>query len=478
MCLAIYIVIYKIFDALTIQTQGDPFYYHLAGARIFYYQGWQYLVTDLQSYAQAGWYDAVYVIPFFFTHNKIAIQLFGQETHLLLSLFLGAFCIFRWIPNKTLAIFGAISLITISRDFVQFMYAKNDGVVASLTLITAYWIYKKKSPYLIGLGLGLISSVKMSGLIATAVLSLIYTFNERRNFKAVLKCAITSLVVISPILLRNYWMTGDPVFPGMVDHFTSKMSSSTRGYYHYFFSQPSTSFSIVQSFKDLALGKAVYWIGFVIAFDKARKRDWDGFSFFIAALAIFGFYTFSHGVYQGARFFFATFFLMIFFTFNELSKRTLNPKYFWPLLVLILVDSNVGFSGQKIYGNLTELTHHSEEELIERHIDQFRMVKAMDRHPRMPTYIYSDKPSESFHLDPQYHLIHYQHAPNADYFVKCLDVKTILPLINKYKYFWLNPEISNLCYDEIRTHTKMITTLRMLGTDESLYLNSNVANGN
>ena len=252
--LFIYVLVYKFADGLTIQTHGDPQYYHLAGAKIFLTHGLKVLAHDLQGYAQAGLFDALYVIPLLFTKNLLAVQLIAQEMHLAFSLFLGAFLFRRWIPNRTLGILGAISLMTISRDFAFFIYAKNDGVVALTTLIAAYWIYKRKPAALIGLGLGLIPSIKMSGLICSFSLALIYCFQNRKNFKAILVAGGVSILTLLPMMVKNFYFTANPVFPVLLKLIPGTVSVYTQSLYLHYFSEAPTISSIVQNFQDLFLG--------------------------------------------------------------------------------------------------------------------------------------------------------------------------------------------------------------------------------
>src|SRR5436190_20600913 len=83
-----FVFLFKFLDALTIQTHGDAFVYHLVGAKILFFQGWDALVQDLQVYAQAGVWDLFYLLPSLFTSNPIAIQLVVRLMPLSVSLFL------------------------------------------------------------------------------------------------------------------------------------------------------------------------------------------------------------------------------------------------------------------------------------------------------------------------------------------------------------------------------------------------------
>jgi hypothetical protein len=466
--LLFYIICYKIADALTIHTHGDTFYYHLAGAKTFLNHGISILAHDNQGYAQGGLFDLLYFIPFFFTKNLISIQLIAQEMHLLFSLFLGAFLFKKWIPNRMFALLGAISLITIARDFAFFLYAKNDGVVAVAALFSSYLIYKNRSLFWIGLSLALIPTIKMSGVIASAVLGICFIYKNRSDFKRILIVIITAAIFVLPALIKNNYFTGDPFFPILINVFHSKLSLTSQEYYQNFFAQPPTLDSILLNFNDLLFGKLVYWIGFFLAYLKIKRKDWDGLIFFVAAIGIFLIYTFSHGLYQGARFFFSVYFLLIFFTFFELSKTGMQKKYFWPLIFVILIDGNIGPIWSKLYGNISELTHHSQEELLRKKISVFSLVTSLDRHPQKETFIYSDCKPESFHLDPNYRLIHYENSRQSDFFQTC-SAQSDVDQIKQFRYFWISKNIDNICYKAIFANTNLISKVEIDGETVRIY---------
>ncbi|MBS1959540.1 MAG: hypothetical protein JST80_08730 [Bdellovibrionales bacterium] len=451
-------LLYKICDAFSIQTHGDAFYYHLAGAKTLVHHGLQVLMNDLQIYAQAGWFDLLYVIPVWLTSNVIAIQLIAQLMHVFAGLILGAVLTLKWIPNRIYGLLGAIAILTISRDSAFFIYAKNDGVVAMLTLLACHAMYKRQSPYWIGFLLGLLPSIKMSGLVSSTVLGLIYavvTLKESAGISPALIAGLTAFAAFLPAMIKNYLFTGDPLFPGMVNHFPGTLSTTTQEVYLRYFSTPATVSSILANTKELFLGKIVYLLSFAIVPWKLKRKDHDGLIFFIAGLAIFFAHSATNGTPQGARFFFATFFLLIFFTFNELSKLNLKPKWNWALLALILVDSKIDMAPRAIIGNFKELATHTTEELLERNIVQMKFLKYIDPNPPGPQMVYSDSKVEFFHLHPAYRFVHAELSRNADFIIKCAGPDDVAKL-DQFEYFILMRPIQNPCYDKVRTQGKLL----------------------
>lgn len=455
----------KIGESLLPYDHADALYYHLAGARIWFESSWSEIWVHLTAYAQAGYFDLVYYLLFFVTHSLLKIQVLGQFLHFFCSLGLGSLFIF-WRLEGIWGILGALSLLTIAKDASYFLFAKNDGVLAFLSLAVTYLIINRKNLYLIGLLLGLLIGVKMSGLLVVIPLSLILAWDYRKNFTKLSGPALLAFLIILPKLAENMIYTGNPFFPALLKKFPGTLTPAILDHYFHFFGLPINLPVLKSLLADFFLGKIIFILAIPILLMNLWKKYYRINLYYLVGLSIFLLYLVLNGGYQAARFFFSGYFLTVFFIFASLKNFDEEKKYFEKnraliiatILALILIDSKIDKTVKRSFYAVRDFAILSEGEILKKHVPHVVIWEQLEKSlakPLKPSLVLTDYHSESFYLPSGYRLHQPDHTRAPNFFYYCQEASDI-ERIYTYRYVLLGFWRDNPCYHHVIQKTKLI----------------------
>lgn len=452
----------KVGESLLPYDHADALYYHLAGARIWYESSWSEIWVHLTGYAQAGYFDFVYFLLFFVSHSLLKIQVLGQFLHFFFSLGLGSLFIFWRLESSIWGILGALSLLTIAKDASYFLYAKNDGVLALLSLIATYLIINRKNLYLIALFLGLLIGVKMSGMLVVIPLSLILAWDYRRQIPKLIGPALLALIIILPKLIENYIYTGNPLFPALLKKIPGTLTPAILDHYFHFFGLPLGPEVLKRLLADFFLGKVIFLLAIPLLLINFWKKNYRINLYYLVGLSVFALYLLLNGGYQAARFFFSGYFLTVFFIFITLKTLDSEKKYFEKkrslilvgVLALILIDGKIDKSLKRGFYAVRDFSTLSEKEILKRHIPHVAIWEQLEK-PLKSALILTDYHSESFYLPSGYRLHQPDHTMGPNFFYYCKEPGDI-ERIYQYRYVLLGFWRDNPCYHHVTEKTKLI----------------------
>lgn len=453
--LTLLVAILKHFESLTFFSHSDPLFYHLPLARYWLLWGLDETYRNLCNGLVTGYFDHLYLLTVGLSPTLWMGQLSSQFLHTLCSLGLGAAITYYYFRDRPiLAHSSAIAILTIAGGATYFLYAKNDGVLASVGLLSAIVIFDSKhksNPIIVGLLLGLLPAIKMNGLFLTIPMALIFTFDQRKRPMNVVLSAIIAFGVWSPILLRNYYYIGNPFFPGLLNHFPGTSSEAMIETYTGFMSSSPSLSSTWENTKIYLLPK-IFLITFPFIFSKAAAlKNWR---YLVTSLSFFFFYLLTNGGVVSYRFLFPVAFLNIFVYFLFLSEKKSLPR-FWPylLILIVLIDSKVDHSVKrltKLPAQFQEL-HHDPKTFLNRETPNTQFWDHLPQTDQVK--IITDTFHETYYA-PENILLHCNEcSPQAGFLYTC-ESETDIEQLKQYNYaILLTSKIrrnkDNPCYQHI-----------------------------
>lgn len=310
-------------------------------------------LRELCGALMTGLFDHLYIVTVNIMPERWQGQLLSQFTHYFFSLGLGSLVLlYHFRDRKIIAYLSALSLLTLSSGASYFFYAKNDGPLALAVLVAALVIcypHQKSHPLVVGLLLGLLPLIKLSGLFATIPLALIYVFDQRKNPLSIITAAITAFIVWSPLLIRNWSYIGTPFFPGLLSVFPGDASEAIIATYAQYVAKELSFSSFLKILQIVFMSKIIILLGLVFITKESflkHKR------LLITVMSYTCIYLVINGGVTSYRFFFPVMFLMTAYVFHLMrdhAKLAHPPKMAWIiLLIIILADSKIDNTIKKI----------------------------------------------------------------------------------------------------------------------------------
>jgi hypothetical protein len=439
-------------ESLLPYDHSDALYYHLAGAKIWYFTSFKDLILNLPTYAQAGIFDIFYYPLFFLKLSLVKTQSLAQFLHFFCSIGLASFFCLMSGRKTWWGVLAAIAMLTIAKDGSYFVFAKNDGVLALIGLFTAYSVVEKKPWLQTALLMGLLPLIKLSGIYVVIPTSLLYVYLNR-NIKDILRVAVISIAMLSLALLKNYFVTGNPLFPGGSNHFPGLMSPSMIQYNQGFFGNGVTLATLKGLLSDLFLGKIILIFSVPVFFYNLKKKNISANYYFLIALVIFLTYVLTNGGYQAARFFFTCHFLLIYFLFLSFKSIELKPSWMIAILILILADAKVDKTMKRAWYAIRDYSSLSEKEIVLKHIPHTHFWEKLPI-SQLPQFIVSDYVSETYYLPSNYILHIPDHSPQADFLYHCEGER--FNELKRYQFALISKNLINACYQKIRQGTLLL----------------------
>lgn len=443
-------------EAICFFRHGDALNYHLVGPRFWLETSWLEMTNDLWGNFQSGLFEALYLLTIGIFGNTLWGQLSSQLLHFLLGQGLAALVLFKFFKARKKEIIGALaglSILTISKSADFFLYAKNDGALACLGLILALMLFDdsfvslngKKRNLFLGILMGVIPAIKMSGLFIVLPLSIYFVLINYHRLSDVFITAITALLVFSPILIRNYYFIGNPFFPGLIELFPGVLTDEMKRYYLYHMSNKLSFSSFIAASKSLFTGKIIFLIFFPILFCRLKDKRLPFFSIFV--LSIFILYLLVNGGLVVERFFFICYFLITTMIFVFLSEKNFKNKYYYLLLVLILVDSKVDKSIKRIVNFIPSYFNENSLDIVYKHSPYASIWKGVSSTGKKELVI-SDLFAQQFYSPDGFRIHQFRGRPDVEFLGKC--ESSDISKLQKYSYAILAEKNQNPCYEKIR----------------------------
>ena len=458
----------KLVETIYLFNQVDALAYHLVGGRYWIEDGIFQMSKWFIQFFQAGYFDYFYVIPNFIFGSTMLTQISGQSMHFIFSLGLACLVFIKYFKGNYWGFIGSLLILSLSRDGRFWLYAKNDGVLASVTLITSILIFEKhyqnkiknKKIYFIIVGglLGLLPGIKMLGLFATIPLSLSFAWINRKNVKMIIPSTLIALIVWAPILIRNYYFLETPFFPGLIKIFPGNLPPGIIKLYSSMMSSPFTVNSLLLQIRDCIFSKLFFFIIPIIWFFNVKFKK-EGNEYLYVSVIYLTLYLCTNGSVRYARFFFPCHILLAFYTIKSLSQYKINNLFLWPLTIFILADSKIDLGVKHIVDAIKIYSSkENQKQIINTMIPLTRIWNYVDKNNKdKKIYIISDYSSQVFYSPKNYRLEQSQSHRKADFFYNCTEKQ--LHKLKRYSYAIITKDIKNPCYNIIRNRGTKLYTL-------------------
>lgn len=376
--LFIFIWIIKCLESLYLFSHGDALNYHIVWPKILHEVGLNTLFTEFFPVWLAGYFDLLYIIPFSLFGASPWAQMMSQFLHFFFSLGLGSFILVSFFRKTDLAYLMGIILLTLNKSSDFFLYAKNDGFIALLVLVSYIMLTHiesdrkvLKNTLLISLLAGIAVGSKLSAAFSFLPIGLYLTFLfiKRSQYRYITYSFFTSLALALPPLYLKWIYLKSPFFPGLLSVFPGDFSPENLQAWKNFVSKKASLSSILTNLKYYFFNKAVF-IALPLSFIFRKKAIWLPL---LLSLSSFLLYLLFNGGVTSARFYFASVFLLVlalgelFLHFFEKipSKRNI---IFVVLLILTLVDSKLDKSLGRITIFGQDVFSIKERELVRKYI--------------------------------------------------------------------------------------------------------------
>lgn len=224
------LVLSRLLFALYPQLQADPLTYHVTSAKIWAAQDALRFIPWLPWALQGGIFEYYYTSLATIIHDPLTLLLACQASHVLFGsglVALTVFSIVRLIGISTnTAMLVVLASILFPIDSLMMIRAKNDGITLLFSLLSLRAFFQNRR-ILIGIFAGAAIATKWSSLFFvlpffTAISIIDIRKNSLKNSLInIFTMGILILGVASPIALRNWLWTENPMFPAMGQLFPS-----------------------------------------------------------------------------------------------------------------------------------------------------------------------------------------------------------------------------------------------------------------
>ena len=457
-------VFLKFLDCFAPFQHVDALALYLTFNKVVVESSWQEMINDTNFYySLTGYFHHLFYIPALVFKRGIPLQGTAQVLHFLFGLGLASFLVFKNIKQKHLKSIAGIGLLTISADSEFLQYAKSDGVVAMLLLVFVIILFNninqlnQKISLVLGGILGLAIGVKLSALYSVIPLALFFYYQliRKKEYKLVLLSGFTTLIMISPLLLRNYLVTGNPLFPGLLGVFPGNVPIEMREFFNAHLKLNISDFwSYLSHTKYLFKGKVILYLFPVLIYINFKRQNHLNNQIAFVGLLPFVMYMVLAGGIPYIRFIFPVYFILIYFIFKSLDQLEIDKKWLWLLLVVCLVDSKIDKSVKRTW-EFFQLLPATEVEIVRARTYHSQVWERITPNESGKTRILSDYLAESFYAPQNVRLYHYPVNKHAVFLKNCLDVSEI----EKFDYAFLSNRINSACTRAIQTQWNLIHTM-------------------
>ncbi len=449
-----FILCLKALECFTPFSHGDAFSYHLIIPKHIIELGFTDTLSKFFPTVIAGYFDLLYLIPLSLFKNTLAGQISSQLLHFLIGQGLASFLMTKIIKDNQLKWIAGIAALTLAKSGDMFLYAKNDGVVVSASLL--FYYFSNKSILRKGVLLGLLPSIKLSGVFIALPLILNEIVFKKIKLIEILILGVTSILIFIPICLYKFKMTGNPLFPGLLYSFPDQLPQYLIDSYGGMLAAKLGMSSLIENLRLLFLGKIICLLIIPVLIFQKKKINTAPF---IIAILCFSLYLFVNGAVPSPRFFFSSYFFLIIGCFGALDSSHLQKKWIVPvLLILVLVDSKLDKSLTRVKNNLVDLSNLSSKEIISKRIPRSRVWDLVQKGEKEKlVHVFSDRFPQQFYAPQFVRLHHYPTQPQVRFFDQCSNPSGL----EKFQYYILSESGSkNPCYEMIYNSSELIGTVQ------------------
>ncbi len=356
-----FLLILKTLESFVLMSHGDALSYHLVLGKFILEDGFYKAHKEFYLGNMTGIFDYLYILPQWLFGSFIKAQMASQFFHFLFSLVGGVFLFSKVFREKIIFYSAGICLLTFARGPDFFIYAKNDGPLALTFLVGTLLVFRRvgeglsplRRHILIGLCLGLLPAIKMSGVIYAAILGLTYVFKNLKEFKLVALATMISLAVASIIWIRNWYFVGNPLFPAFLNLFPTKATPEMITFMESFLKQPGSLLGVFKNFIIAISPKAVGFLVIPACFYNYTRKKGDRNQILFLLLGFTALYCTINPGYPAERFYFPCHFILFFYlgeTLKDVSKETWwNPNMIYLLFLIFLADSKVDKVTKRVF---------------------------------------------------------------------------------------------------------------------------------
>lgn len=368
-----FVLLLKFGECFVPYQHGDALSYHLVLPKLILERGFVKAHQDFYLGNIAGFFDYLYIIPQWIFESKLWAQIFSQFMHSSISLFLGVFTFYKiFKKNKATFFLGSLSLLTFARSADFFLYAKNDGALAVTFLLGTLLIFNRlgrsltsaKKNLFIGICLGLMPAIKMSGLIYAATLGLFYLYKSYQNkesLKAIMIASGTSLAIVSITFIKNWIFVGNPLFPAFLEFFPTKATPEMITYMNSLLKKPANLLGTLQNYLIAFSPKALGVLVIPSLFYNFKKKRHELNQLIYLILIFTSLYCLINPGYPAERFYFGCHFVLFYFLTETLYNLFDDSKgqktvLITVLLIFSLADSKIDKMFKRNYEFLKSAT--------------------------------------------------------------------------------------------------------------------------
>lgn len=356
-----FLLIIKTLESFVLMSHGDALSYHLVLGKFILEDGFYKAHEEFYLGNMTGIFDYLYILPQWLFGSYIKAQMISQFFHFLFSLVGGVFLLSKVFKERVIFYSVGICLLTFARGPDFFIYAKNDGPLALTFLFGTILVFRRlgeglspiKRHILIGLCLGLLPAIKMSGVIYAVVLGLTYVLKNLKEFKLVVLAAMISLAVASIIWIRNWYFVGNPLFPAFLNAFPTKATPEMITFMESFLKQPGSLLGILKNFIIAISPKAVGFLVIPACFYNHAGKKGDRNQILFLLLGFTALYCTINPGYPAERFYFPCHFILFFYLGETLGdviqERWWKPNMIYLLLLIFLADSKIDKVTKRVF---------------------------------------------------------------------------------------------------------------------------------
>lgn len=451
------VALIKGLEVLVPMSHGDALYYHLPIAKLWLETNFKQMHQDLCGSLQGGIFDYLYVIPIGIFGSTIIGQIASQALYYIFGVVTALIVSIKKLDLTDIyKAFAVLIFMTIAVESDFFIYAKNDavlaafGFMATLEIVEDYFTKDSKKIFIKALFLGCLPLIKINGLLISAILGIYYLYRVR-NLKQSLLVGGTSLLIATPILIRNFYFIESPFYPALLSAFPGALHPGEISYYQNAMSASPTLSSLAFHLKAFFAFKIVIAFTILSQFKKLIV-DKNLLHYFYISCSIFISYLFLNGGVEASRFYFICFFLNAFITLALF--KGMNSRVLIIVFVLILVDSKIDKAFKRIKTTLSRATNS--ESLVEFTNKNIPLSEIWNFIPA-DSKILTDNWSQLFHAKKGVRVYQYQCNKEAYFLNDCDDISKLsnfdYVILAKFK------NTMNICTEHIRTRYTKLTEL-------------------
>ena len=367
------------------------------------------------------------------------------------------------------ALIAAASLLLLNKGADFFLYAKNDGVVAMLAFAASLLLWEKtlatrRSWVMFTLVTGAMPLVKLTGLLALVPLNLFFLYEYRQHLSKVLLVFAGQLLILSPLLLRNYYFTGNPFFPAFLDLIPGSVPPSMIAPYLAMMGAPLSWPALWDNLSFFFLGKIIFLAAIPLALSNWRLQRMADNRYFFLSLSILLVYLLKNGGVSAERFIFACYLLNNFFVFKSLINLTQEPWWqaHWQrwmqvgALILVLLDSKADIKIRRAYNLLWRYPQMSYSEKITFFLPRHEIWETIGgENPQQLTKIISDDFNEFYYAGENVRL-YPSNCLHQGYGLERCNEEDLAQIRREFQFGVLRYQKDNACYRYIRQEGEKI----------------------